>query len=371
MNSKYTILLLWTSLFWSACIPVQSVFLGAPDRNDLKRFAKHKIQADTANCFSFQQCSKDDNHPLKINDWTKDIPFFVTLPEFVQSHKIRSFMVIQRDTIVYEYYGQQTNSDDLHSSYSVAKCFMSALIGIAIEEQLINSEKDFVLNYIPELEGLEYSDQLTIEHLLSHTSGIKYRLELDATLYYGHNILKSLKKIKFEIPPGQKQHYLNINSQLLGIILQRATKQSPAQYLEAKIWQPIGMCSDGVWATDRKNELEKTYCCLGATAQDYAKFGRLYLNEGNWEGQQVISKEWHQKSIRRDTTAGSSYNYNYSWHLGLKEYGDYMAIGLYKQHIYINPKKDLIIVLFNDQERKLKAERVNWWYVFRQIADQL
>ncbi|MCP4441146.1 MAG: serine hydrolase [Aureispira sp.] len=371
MDSKLLVVLVWISLFISACIPIQSIFLGMPDAKDIKRFAKHNIEADSESCFSFEQSTIDYSQSLKVNDWTTDIPFFVTLPEFVESHKIRSFMVIQRDTILYEYYGLPTTSEDLHSSYSIAKCFMSALIGIAIDEQLIESEKDLVLNYIPELEGLQYADQLTVEHLLNHTSGIKYRLDLDATLYYGHNILKSLKKIKFERPPGQKQHYLNVNLQLLGIVLKRATKQSPSEYLEAKIWKPIGMCSGGVWATDRKNELEKTYCCLGATAQDYAKFGRLYLNGGNWEGQQIVSNEWYQKSIRRDTTAGSSYNYNYSWHLGLKEYGDYMAIGLYKQHIYINPKKDLIIVLLNDQERKLKAERVNWWYVFRQIADQL
>lgn len=368
---KLQYLLFSLSLFFSACIPVQSIFLGAPDRKDLQRFAKQTIKADSNNCFSFQQSSKDYSQTLKINDWTKDIPFFVTLATFVQSHKIRSFVVIQRDTILYEYYGQGTNADDLHSSYSVAKCFTSALIGIAIDEQLIKSEQDLVLDYIPELKELKYANQLTIEHLLNHTSGIKYRLDLDATLYYGHNILKGLKKIKFEQPPGQQQHYLNINIQLLGIILQRATKQSLTQFLETKIWQPIGMCSDGIWATDRKTQLEKTYCCLGATAQDYAKFGRLYLNKGNWNGQQLVSEEWHQKSIRRDTTAGSSYNYNYSWHLGLKEYGDYMAIGLYKQHIYINPKKELIIVLLNNQENKLKAERVNWWYIFRQIADQL
>jgi CubicO group peptidase (beta-lactamase class C family) len=131
------------------------------------------------------------------------------------------------------------------------------------------------------------------------------------------------------------------------------------------------MCDDAVWSTDTKNNLEKTYCCLGATALDYAKFGRLYLNQGVWNGKRIISERWYNKSISRDTTGGSSYNYNYCWHIGLKEYGDYMAIGLYKQHIYINPKKNLLIVLFNDREKPLKAERVNWWFVFRQIADQL
>ena len=108
-----------------------------------------------------------------------------------------------------------------------------------------------------------------------------------------------------------------------------------------------------------------------ATTLDYAKFGRLFLNRGMWNGNHIVSENWFDDCIKRDTTEGSSWNYNHSWHIGLKEYGDFMAIGLYKQHIYVNPKKNLIIVALNDRENKLIAERLNWWYIFRQIADQL
>ena len=130
------------------------------------------------------------------------------------------------------------------------------------------------------------------------------------------------------------------------------------------------MCNPGIWSTDH-SDVEKSFCCLSATALDYAKFGKLYLNKGLWEGKQVFSPQWYNQSIKRDTAQGSSYNYNYSWHIGLKEYNDYMAIGLYKQHIYVYPKKKIIIVLLNDRENKLKAERINWWFIFRQLVDQL
>ena len=90
-----------------------------------------------------------------------------------------------------------------------------------------------------------------------------------------------------------------------------------------------------------------------------------------WGNNRIFSEEWYHKSIRRDTSEGSSFNYNYCWHIGLKEYGDFMAIGLYKQHIYINPQKNISMVLLNNKENKLLAERVNWWYVFRQIVDRL
>lgn len=336
----------------------------------MTRFSYRTIAASD-DCFNFYRSKVDIGQHIKINDWTKDIPFFVGLEEMANAHNVRSLLVIKNDTILYEYAGQNTSSDDLHPSYSIAKSFTATLVGIAIDEGYIKSEKDLVTAYLPELNHQAQARHLSIQQLLNHTSSIKERLDLDATLYYGNDVWKGLKKIEFDNTPGTKQHYINANVQLLGLILYRATGKYPADYLSEKIWQPIQMCSDGRWSTDKTNELEKTFCCIGATALDYAKFGRLYLNKGKWNDQQIFSEDWHHKSIRRDTTEGSSFNYNHCWHIGLKEYNDYMAIGLYKQHIYINANKNLIIVLLNNKENKLAAERVVWWNVFRQIADQL
>lgn len=334
------------------------------------RFESNLIEAGN-DCFQFYKSENLSNQLLKISDWSKDIPFFIPLDSVAQTHNTRSMLIIQNDTIKYEYYKENLDENDLHSSYSIAKSFTSTLIGIAIDDGFILNEQELVNKYIPELTNLPNADKLTIEHLLNHTSGIEYNFAVDATIYYGDNIMQSLKRIKFETIPGTKQHYLNINVQLLGLILKRAVGISPSKYLEQKIWKPLGMCSNAIWSVDKKNQLEKTYCCLGATALDYAKFGRLYLNKGMWNGEKIFSSDWYNRSIRRDTLNGSSYNYNYCWHIGLKEYGDFMANGLYKQHIYMNPNKNLIIVLLNDKEKALKAERVNWWFVFRQISDQL
>ena len=370
VKSKSKLLFYFFLMLLNSCIPVRSIFLGNPDDKDITRF-KNAVVHSGNECFEFKKEMNSSVKNLKIDDWTRDIPFFMPLDTFAPTHKIRSLLIIQNDTLKYEYYSQKINEQELHSSYSIAKSFTSALIGIAIEEGFIKSEQDPVIKYIPELTNVAHADKLTIEHLLNHTSGIKYNLATDATIYYGRNSLKALKQIKFQFLPGMKQHYLNINVELLGLILKRATGISPSKYLEDKIWKPIQMCSDGVWSVDEKNRMEKSFCCIGATAMDYAKFGRLYLNEGVWNGKRVISESWYNKSINRDTSNGSSFNYNYCWHIGLKKYGDFMAIGLYKQHIYINPEKNLLIILFNDKEKPLKAERVNWWFIFRQIADQL
>lgn len=345
--------------------------MGRPHAKDLTRFKGAVVHAGNL-CFEFKTATHPAGETIKVNDWTKDIPFFMPLDTFTAlHHSIRSLLVIQHDTVIYQYYGKNSSSQQLHPSYSIAKAFTSALIGIAIDEGFIKNVQEPVIKYIPELANTPNADKLTIEHLLNQTSGIHYSLAMDATIYYGRNILKAMPRIRFDHMPGTKQHYLNINIELLGLVLKRATGVAPSKYLEEKIWQPIGMCNNGVWSVDEKKEMEKTYCCLGATALDYAKFGRLYLHQGVWDGKHIISQQWYNQSIARDTSNGSSFNYNYCWHIGLKEYGDFMAIGMYKQHIYINPKKDLVIVLLNDREKFIKAERVNWWYVFRQIADQL
>ena len=225
----------------NSCIPVKSIFLGHPDDKDLNRFNSAVIHSGNE-CFEFSRHVSPSETPIKISDWTTDIPFFIPLDTFVNSHKIRSLLIIQNDTIKYEYYGNKFNEHDLHSSYSVAKSFTSALIGIAIEEGFIKSEQEPVIKYVTELGNVPNADKLTIEHLLNHTSGIQYNLAIDATIYYGRNSLKALRKIRFETMPGNKQHYLNINVELLGLILKRATGIPSSKYLEDKIWKPIEMC---------------------------------------------------------------------------------------------------------------------------------
>lgn len=366
---KFLIVFMWMALL-SACFPIKSIFLAAPDAKDSRRFAYNRVEADSIECFEYKG-PFETNNVLKVNDWTSDIPYFVDLDALFESHATRGFILIQNDTILYEYYGSGFNEKSTHPSYSMAKSFVATLCGIAIDEGKLKSVQDLVVDYIPEIREYPKAATLTIKHLLNHSSGIAADLLLDALLYYGDNITPYLKRLHFDHNPGQRQHYLNVNTQLLSLVIERATSVKISEFLEQKIWQKIGSCQPAFWSTDRHNKTDKAFCCLSATLRDYAKLGRLYLGQGQWGHQQVFSKHWYYQSICRDTTEGSSYNYNYSWHLGLKEYGDFMAIGLYKQHIYINPSKNCVMVLLNNKEDKLQAERVNWWYVFRQISDQL
>lgn len=353
----------------SGCALIRGAFLGYPDHNDIHRFPSSEIVAGNE-CFKFHE---DVNHVaqnLKVTDWSSGNPYFVTLDALNRSRPVRSMLIIRNDTLLYDFYGQKTSETDVHPSYSVAKSFTSALVGIAISDGKIKSVNDMVASYIPELNGIVGSEKLEIEHLLNMTSGIRAKLKTDAELYYGNDVTRVLKSVEFVRDPGTYQEYINLNVQLLGLILHRATGVKPSEYLSEKIWKPINMCTNAIWTTDTKGE-DKTFCCMGATALDYAKFGRIFLNNGNWNGKQLVPEVWVERSVSRDTTNGSSFGYNYLWHIGEKAYGDYMADGMYKQHIYVHPEKKIVIVLMCDRDDKLKAERVGWRNVFRQIVDQL
>lgn len=354
---------------FSGCALLRGVFLGFPDHKDIHRFPSSSIEAGEK-CFQFHSDVNAVANSLKVTDWSTGSPYFVTLDALNESRPVRSMLIIRNDTLLYDFYGQKTTAEDMNPSYSVAKSFTSALIGIAISEGKIKSVNDKVVTYIPELQGVPMAEKLEVEHLLNMTSGIKLKLKTDAEIYYGNDVAKALKTIEFEHEPGTYQEYINLDVQMLGIILHRATGMRPSEYLSEKIWKPINMCSDAVWTTDKKGE-DKTFCCMGATALDYAKFGRLFLNNGNWNGTQIVPQEWVGRSVSRDTTNGSGFGYSYNWHIGEAAYGDYMADGMYKQHIYVHPEKHIVIVLMCNRDNALKAERVRWRHVFRQIVDQL
>src|SRR5690606_36816833 len=111
-----------------------------------------------------------------------------------------------------------------------------------------------------------------------------------------------------------------------------------------KLWTPLQMGFDATWNIDKKkNGLEKTFCCVNARARDFAKIGRLYLNNGNWNGKQLVSENWVNNSTKIDTSNGSAWYYQYQWWFPSSD-GDFVAQGILGQYIYVNPKKNLIIV---------------------------
>jgi CubicO group peptidase (beta-lactamase class C family) len=255
----------------------------------------------------------------------------------------------------------------------MAKSFISLLIGAAIDDGLILGVDDPMTEYIPELKERNPDfEKITIKNLLEMRSGLAYNTSYipgtyihapwhdEAIGYYHPNVRKLLlKKVDIAHEPGKSFQYNNYNTSYLGLIIERATNKTVSEYLQEKLWSQV-MEYDALFSIDsKKSGFEYMPSRLIARAIDYARFGRLFLKEGNWNGKQVISKDWvlestrENKSIPRDIYpdwfGGDNCNhvyYNYQWwgHANCDSTFQFAASGNLGQNIYVIPEKEIIIV---------------------------
>lgn len=281
--------------------------------------------------------------------------------DLIKETDITGLMVIKNDSILFEEYYQENTVTDHIIGWSVTKSFVSALIGIAIEEGHINGINDSVYQYLPELKGSAY-EKITIKNLLQMSSGISWNEDYSdrdsdinrfgRTLALGRSFESFVKTLKYDTPQGTFNRYNSSDTQVLGMIISRATGTTVSDYLEKKLWQPLGMEQKGYWVIDNQGN-EFAAAGLSASLVDYAKFGLLFLHDGVLNGQQLISKEWVSKSITPDAqhllpglneNSNNDFGYGFQWWVFDGDDGEYAAMGIYNQLIYINPKRNIIIV---------------------------
>jgi CubicO group peptidase (beta-lactamase class C family) len=262
-----------------------------------------------------------------------------------------AFLVIRNDSIIYENYFHGFTKDDILPSNSVAKSFTGTLVRIANNEGKIKSLSEPITNYIPELLNRDSNfKKITIQHLLDMRSGFdfkegRYDLKDDAIRYgLRRNLKKYMLRIKIAEPPGRFR-YQSVNTQFLGMIIERATGKKLSAYLEEKIWKPLGMEHDGSWNVDsKKHKRELASAGLNGVPRDFAKFGQLYINKGKWNGQRIIDEEWVNTIASADTMNKYGGYKNQWWSRTNQRTGAFSAIGFLNQYIYINPKNNVVIV---------------------------
>jgi len=357
---------------------------GNADVYDYKKFPNRPLSASSTP-FHFAEDSQEEQ-VRTLFESTSNIDDF---DAFLADKGTQAFIVIQNDTILYEEYFNGAQRDSIVTSFSIAKSFTSALIGIAIDEGYISSVNEPIVKYLPELSHRDPRfNKITIRHLLMMSSGIKY-VEFpflngdDAKTYYYPNLRQlALEQTDLIAEPGQTWLYNNYHPLLLGLIIERATGKTVTAYLQEKIWEPIGMEFDGSWSMDSEaSGFEKMESGINAHAIDFAKFGRLYLNIGNWEGNQIIPSEWVVESTQPLTNidntsffptnhifaSGNGY-YTYMWwgmRRGENNYAFY-ALGNYGQFIYISPSQKLIVVRNGE---RYGIEAAQWIDMFYKFAD--
>ena len=346
----------------SSCKVGRFAYYNFANITDHKIFPNRSIENDTTDIFYFKNMG-EKKLTIKMKDGS-------SFEEQLKKNKTVAFLVIQNDTVKYENYFNDYNRESIVASFSMAKSFTSFLAGCAIEDKYINSVDDPVTMYLPDLKADGFED-VTIENLLQMTSGLDFNESYfnpfghAASFYYGRNLEKSTLKLKLKHSPNELTDYVSGNTQLLGLVLDRVLKgKTISQYLEEKLWKKVGMEYEASWSIDKKKDgIEKTFCCINARAIDFAKFGRLYLNEGNWNGKQIISKSWVQNSTKLDSSNGSDLDYQYQWWIPNQK-GDFIAQGILGQFIFVSPSKNLIIVRLGE-----KYGNVNWEGTFEKIKE--
>ncbi len=274
--------------------------------------------------------------------------------EYLEELETSAFIVIHKDSVLYEEYWDQHDTLTVSNSFSMAKSVVSLLIGIAIEDGKIKSLDDSVGDYLPEFkEGKKKN--ITVKHLLQMASGLDWEesgknpLSDNAESYFGSDLYAHVTSQKVEREPGKTFIYQSGNTQLLGFVLQAATGKTVSEYASEKIWKKIGMESDGYWSLDREGGNEKAFCCVYSTARDFAKLGKLLLDTGKYEGQQIVPK-WYVEEIfkpadllEEDGRVNRRYGLHFWLYYGMTEPA-YFYRGLLGQYIVAIPDQDLLIV---------------------------
>jgi len=280
---------------------------------------------------------------------------------FLDSSYTQGFLVIQDDTIIYENYWRGQKEETKHISWSMAKSVISALLGIAQAEGHMGSVDKTVDEYLPEMKGTGY-EGVKVKDVLQMSSGVKFNEDYGdpnsdiqrwfKTFALGESQDEFAATLVNEREPGTYNHYVSINTHVLGMILVRTTGQSVSSYFKEKLWDPIGAEHDACWLKD-ENGMEMALGGLNATLRDYAKVGRLFLNKGNWEGKQIVPESWVEESLTMDkehvtpsskNSAHPDSGYGYQWWIPSGNDGEFWARGVFNQYIYINPTTRTVIV---------------------------
>jgi CubicO group peptidase (beta-lactamase class C family) len=359
----------------TACTSLRILRYREPDALEMSMFPKRQVRrADTPFQFARATTLRTDLDTVSVRAPNgRRIPWST----YMADHAVLAFLVIRHDTVIYETYRGGLTDTTVHNAFSVSKSILSALVGIALGEGKIRSLDDPIASYLPELRERPAFDGVTVRHLIDMKSGLRFTKtgngpwsdfrSDDAWAYYTPNTAAWVQKIPRVEAPGTRWAYKDTDAELLGLVLSRATGQSVAAYMEEKLWKRIGTEHDASWNLDHDNGQEKTSSGLNAVARDYARFGRLYLNGGSWNGSQIVPADWVSRSVAVDPSRPEPEISNwwkmqhtlYWWHPIQPPAREFYADGSHGQRIYVDPATSTIIVqLANKSDQDFPFRRI-------------
>jgi len=280
---------------------------------------------------------------------------------FLDETVTTGLLVVRDGAIVHEEYRLGADETSKLTSWSVAKSVVAALVGIALEEGHIGSVDDVLTAYVPDLAGSGY-DGVTIEDALTMSSGVAFDEDYDNpmsdvnrlffTLAAGQSMADALAALERAREPGTFNNYISSDTIALGLVLEAATGVPNEAYLATRLWQPMGAERAAFWNTGRAGSV-LPFCCINATLRDYARLGRLFLEGGARDGEQIVPRAWVERSTRPsaprlepgDNPASSwSFGYGYHWWVPENPRDEFLAIGIWGQYVYVDRARQVVIV---------------------------
>lgn len=338
---------IWALMSTDTSLAARGIIWGGSHYDDWKRFPSRIVNA-SENPVTFDVVKSDI-----FDDFTIDEQ---SLETYMEASNTTAFIILHGDALLYEGYFNGSSREATQASMSVAKSFVSTLVGIAIQEGFITGLDDPVTVYIPELlERDPQFERITIRHLLMMTSGLRFERDSsnpfsdDFITSHSPDMRKAALKVEIVEAPGQSYRYNDYNPLLTGMVLERTTGMPVSQYLETRLWKPMGAEGGGSWDLDStRSGFERMSVGINGRAVDFAKLGWLFLNGGEAGGQQVVPNAWVDQVVNGSdalyTARGEHANYyqNY-WFLDVENEA-YYAEGNFCQFIYVYPAADMVLV---------------------------
>jgi CubicO group peptidase (beta-lactamase class C family) len=346
-----------------------AAWLHMSDKNYVYRALYHNF-ADIDDHLIFHQRkikAADTPIPWAVSGQYNKVDLPAELQQLHEQLQSVAFLIVRNDSLLYEQYWDGYSEESISNSFSVAKSIVSVLVGIALKEGAIQSIDQPVGDFLPEFrEGAKA--KITLRHLLWMSSGLNWDesysnpLSMTTEAYYGSNLKKVIRRLEAVEAPGQKFEYKSGDTQVLGFVLEAATGKSLADYAEEKLWRPLGAEHKAEWSIDRPRGNEKAYCCFFSNARDFARIGLLYLNQGVWQGDTLVSPDYVRASLMPSglvdaKTGNTTDHYGYQWWLlpDYKGQSIFYARGILGQYIIAIPEKELVIVRLG----KKRGERID------------
>ena len=316
-----------------------------PVVDDLETFHRDTVRHNSANVCHWPHDRQYNRYRLTADD-----------AAYLDSLHTLSFLVIRHDSILFESYRDGWNDTLTSNLYSATKTIVGLLTGIALDEGKIQSLDDLVSSYIPTYTQGRQAD-VTLRHLLTMSGGMAWD-EAYASLfsvtthgYYGNDLYELVTNLDVTEEPGVQFSYRSGETQLLAFALEAATGQTLSKYAEEKLWKPMQAERDAYWLLDKEGGDEKAFCCFHTTARDAARFGRLLLHHGNWNGKQLVSTGYmdelmHPASYLRDQWGKDSLSYYglQTWFFPYRGEQIPCLRGMLGQYIFAIPSRQAIVV---------------------------